>query len=111
MCTLVPAVACAWILDCEGFGDGDAGRTFTVDGVLFGFVPAPPGAYPIDAWSSARTWAITNAINDHCNSEVRAKNDDGRVQIFGRPGLKVTSDAPGVVPNLLTPGGAARCEP
>ncbi len=111
MCTLVPAVDCAWDLDCEAFGEADAGRTFTVDGVLFGFVPAPPGAYAIDAWASARTWAITNAINDGCNSEVRAKNDDGRVHLFGPPGMLVTSDAPGVVPSLLTHGSAARCEP
>ena len=57
---MAPATPCRWDLDCGAFGGDDAGHSFTVADVTFWFVDngqqAPVGAFPIDAWSSSRTW-------------------------------------------------------
>ena len=111
MCTLIPEVRSRWDLDCGAFGDPDAGRTFTVAGVLFGFTPAPPGAIPIDAWSANRTTAIFAAINLATDGDVKAYDDDGKIHIYGPPGMLVTSDSPGMVAVLIEAGREARCNP
>ena len=111
---MAPATPCRWDLNCEAFGEDDTGRTFTVAGVLFVFVkgnpPVHPGFVPIDAWSMARTEAITIAINDATDSTITVKNDDGTVHIYGPVGLVCSSDSPGVVATLIDAGSAEVCE-
>lgn len=111
MCTLIREVRSRWDLDCNAFGDPDAGHTFTVAGVLFGFVPAPPGAIAIDGFSMSHTTAITNAINLATEGDVKACDDDGQVHLYGPPGMLVTADCPGVVAVLIEAGSEARCDP